>query len=83
MSSMASLPNLFFKNRKFLSGSSSAGCVKCLQVMEARDVVSFTDNDETCLCPRCGHDTLLLSSMQVNINEEYLKKANGYLFARN
>ena len=82
MSSLASLPNLFFKNRRSLGGASSAGCVKCLRVIEAKEIVSFTDRDETCLCPNCGHDTLLLDS-QVPISEEFLRKANRYLFGRN
>ena len=82
MINLAQVPNLFFKNRKFLEGSTLAGCVKCRKSFQPKDIVSFTDKEQTCICPQCGHDTLIFDNMQITINEDYLNKAHNYLFKK-
>lgn len=74
------LMNLAFKNRRLVQQSTSAGCLFCCKIFESKDVVAFTDADQTCLCPNCGTDTVLGDMGGYAINEENLKKANQYWF---
>jgi len=83
MINLAQLPNLFFKNRKFLDSSTIAGCVKCCLTIQSKEIISFTDKEQTCICPKCGHDTIIFDNMEFAINENSLKKANNYLFKKN
>lgn len=74
------LMNLAFKNRRLVQQSAKAGCIFCCKVYESTDIKNYTDNDQTCLCPHCGTDTVLGDMGGYAITEENLNKANQYWF---
>lgn len=83
MINIAQLPFMFYKNRRLMENSKTAGCVKCLEIFKNEEIVSFTDKEQTCVCPKCGHDTLIFENNGYDINKESLQKANKMLFQKN
>lgn len=83
MISIAQLPFLFYKNRRLMENSKNGGCVKCLEIINNSEIVAFTDKEQTCICPKCGHDTLIFENNGYEITKEGLQKANKLLFKKN
>lgn len=50
---------LSFNNRSALAQSQVAGCYACMSVFKPEQVVRWTYDDTTALCPHCGRDTVL------------------------
>jgi len=57
-----------FKNSNDIMRYAQCGCYFCVEVIEVEEVVEFTDNGETALCPKCGIDSLIPNET----NLEYL-----------
>ena len=79
---IAQLPVIFYKNKKYLAGAFDAACIKCENKIALKEIVSFTDNNETCLCPLCGHDTLVFDTSGFVLNKENIEKAHRILFTK-
>ena len=45
------------RNRRALSGG--CGCFHCLGLFRADQVIAWTDEDQTALCPLCGMDAVV------------------------
>lgn len=52
-------PKLSSHNRKQLSVVGECGCYFCMAVFSPTEIVEWTDNGDTALCPCCGVDALL------------------------
>lgn len=63
------------KNRKILEQHDQCGCYSCLKVFETKLIQSWTDQNQTALCPFCHIDAIVS-----NPDIEYLKKAKEYWF---
>lgn len=50
-------------NKATLAFSENAGCFYCLAVVPVKRVVKYVDNGGTGICPLCGVDSLLPSSI--------------------
>jgi hypothetical protein len=48
-----------FNNRSALARARIAGCYACLATFTAEQVVGWTHDDTTAVCPRCGIDAVL------------------------
>ena len=48
-------------NRPFLTGQVRCGCFHCQQTYTANEIVDWTDDGQTAICPRCGVDAVLSS----------------------
>lgn len=51
------------------------GCYHCLQVVDCEEIMEWTDNYETPICPYCGVDSLC-----EEISQEKLKEMNKEMF---
>lgn len=56
---------------KFLEGK-ICGCFTCLHIFSAAEIVEWTDNGLTAVCPYCGTNTVLSDSLGFPITEEFL-----------
>lgn len=70
---------LAFRNKKMIEESNQAGCYYCLEIFPTSEVVQFTDNGQTAICPRCGVDAILPSSAGL-ITADFLKQSKLYWF---
>lgn len=59
------------RNWTYIKASTRCGCFHCLSMFDAREVVQWTDNGETALCPICGIDSVL-SAPTDPIDERFL-----------
>lgn len=65
------------KNRSKITSSGVAGCLYCLQIWPAEEVVrSLYDDPESCECPGCWLDTLVPGP----ITKDFLVEANKFLY---
>lgn len=77
-SNVAFAPMCAMNNRKQIQASETAGCYHCLTVFSAKEVIAFTDEGKTAVCPKCGHDCVLPSSQNYHLDEKLLKEIHDY-----
>lgn len=77
------MPKFAMKNRQEVENSTLAGCFYCCATFDPKEVKEYTDNDKTCICPKCGIDAVV-GNMGIpdEINEEKLRKAQFYWFKK-
>lgn len=46
-------------NRPFLTGQARCGCFHCLEFYSVNEIMDWTDDGQTAICPRCGVDAVL------------------------
>lgn len=79
---LAQLPTLAFKNRSMIESSIFAGCMHCCKTFTIAEIKSFTDNNQTCLCPYCNVDSVIGNSCGFDLNENSLQSANKYWYPK-
>jgi hypothetical protein len=50
-------------NKMSVKNSMRAGCYNCLTIFDSKEIKEYCDGN-TCVCPRCGADTVLPSSFR-------------------
>lgn len=68
------------KNKKSIEESEFAGCCKCLNIFSTKDIINWTDNFETALCPFCNEDCVIAQSHGILLDEKTLKEMQLYWF---
>jgi hypothetical protein len=68
-----------FIHRKQLAHTERAGCFYCLEFFDVAQIVEWTDDEQTALCPLCGIDAVLPATEE--IKPEFLKQMQQYWFA--
>lgn len=73
-------PKYSFKNRTDVEQSSKVGCYWCLNVLESKEIIEYTDADkngvgQTAICPKCGSDSILSMSY---VTSDDLKKIHEH-----
>jgi hypothetical protein len=68
---------LAMRNKTSLSFVEKAGCYYCMKIIEVKDIVEYTDQGETALCPNCKIDAIIPDG---NLTIEHLKEINNYWF---
>ncbi len=48
-----------FKNRSAIEKAGSGVCYHCLSNFSSAQIVDWTDDSQTAICPRCGIDSVL------------------------
>lgn len=71
-------PDRSIRNRSALGQSHRASCYFCLRTFPAADVISWTDNGDTALCPFCRIDAVLPGEIDLAT----LTATNEYFFCR-
>ena len=62
-----------FKNRKSLKGS--CGCFHCLETFEVTEIIDWTDDGKTAICPKCNNDSVLNETEDLQrVHEFWFKK---------
>lgn len=75
------MPRYALKNRREVESSTLAGCFYCCAMFKPEEVKDYTDNDQTCICPKCGIDAVVCNmGLDDELNEEKLRKAQFYWF---
>ncbi len=69
-----------FKNKYLQNLAKNAGCYHCCKTFNATEVVNFTDEGQTALCPQCSVDAVVFDSAGFQISEENLQNAKKYWF---
>jgi hypothetical protein len=47
-----------FKSRKLLEKYEKCGCGFCLRIFRLSQIIEWTDDDSTAICPYCGIDSI-------------------------
>lgn len=77
------MPKFAMKNRPEMESSTLAGCFHCCSMYEPKEIKDYTDEGQTCICPRCGVDAVVGNmGLPDEVNEEKLKKARFYWFGK-
>lgn len=78
--------NLLFKksiyNRKNIEKNSICGCYYCCKEFNSDEIVEFTDEEQTAICPKCGIDAVLCKKDYETIEvlkEMYIKFFKTYV----
>ena len=56
------------------------GCFHCLAIFPSEEIVEWTDEGKTALCPKCGIDAVIGSASGLPIDKEFLKKMEAHWF---
>lgn len=67
-------------NKKYIDTADSCYCFHCKSSFKATDIVSYTDNGQTALCPKCHVDTIIPDSINHEVNESIIEEMNKYWF---
>lgn len=71
-------PDRSIRNRSALAQSQRASCFFCGHTFPSSDVISWTDEGETAICPNCRIDAILPGE----IDSQTLAATNEYCFCR-
>jgi len=74
------LSQFSMKNKALLDISSKAGCYGCCKIFDASEIVKYTDDGNTGLCPYCLVDAVVGDASGYALTEDSLKVANKYWF---
>jgi uncharacterized paraquat-inducible protein A len=77
-SDIAFAPMSAMNNRKEVAASETVGCYHCLAIYSGKEVVQFTDDGKTALCPKCNHDCVLPSSKNYDLTPRFLKEIHEF-----
>lgn len=71
-----SATRLAMKNRSELEKVEKCSCYYCCQTYPVSEIVNWTDESKTAICPKCSIDSVVPGVVDV----EVLKKAHEYWF---
>lgn len=63
------------ENKQELEKADKCGCFYCNKIYTPKEIVNWTDNQQTAVCPYCGVDSVI-----ANPNENDLQMLNKYYF---
>lgn len=73
------LPKSAFKNKQKIDQSKVCGCYHCATIFDSSQVVKWTDQSSTALCPSCNVDSVV-GDVDFSITTDLLKEAQQYWF---
>lgn len=59
-------------NKEILRTSGYCGCFYCCEIYDFNEIVEFTDNNQTAICPKCDVDSVVPTN-DIKILEEMNK----------
>lgn len=70
-----------FKNKPGLMLSKNCGCFYCLKIYDTKQIINWTDEEETALCFYCGVDTVIGDSTGFPVEDpDFLKEMYSRYF---
>jgi hypothetical protein len=67
-------------HRTELAASKACGCFYCFGIFRFAEIVKWTDENQTALCPRCGIDAVLGDASGFPIDATFLRNMHRYWF---
>lgn len=67
-------------NRALVEGARQCHCFYCQATVDASEVVDYSDNGQTAICPKCGIDSILPDSIEETLNADTIAEMNEYWF---
>lgn len=71
-----------FRNKTEVQGSQVCHCFHCKEQFPSSEVLEWTDEDETALCPKCGIDAVMGDASGVEMTPALLRAMNEFWFER-
>jgi hypothetical protein len=68
------------RNREELHASSDCGCFYCFAIFPPTEITDWVDDEQTALCPKCGIDSVIGSSSEYPVTDEFLHRMHDYWF---
>jgi hypothetical protein len=68
-------------HRRLLIQSESCGCFYCLAIYSPVEIVDWTDEADTALCPKCGIDAVIGSKSGYPVTPGFLEKMQEHWFS--
>lgn len=68
------------KHRAEILASELCGCFYCEKTFGAQEIMDWTDDKQTALCPKCGIDSVIGSCSGFPINKEFLHQMCEHWF---
>jgi hypothetical protein len=69
-------------HRVEIENSQSARCFYCLDSFKPSEILDWTDDKRTAICPRCGIDSVIGDASGVQMNDEFFRQMHWYWFER-
>lgn len=69
-----------YKNINSIVKSNQCGCYNCTKTFTPDMIGEYIDNGQTAVCPYCGIDSVLGSSMGYDLNLNFLTKLKEDIF---
>ena len=82
MTGITQFPLLAMKNKNIVKQSQKAGCFHCLNIFDTTEIKSYTDNNQTVICPKCGIDSVVGDMCGFELNEQILKNAHQFWYVK-
>jgi len=69
-------------NREALENDKQCGCYHCIAIFSPQEVIEWTDEGETALCPHCEVDSIIGESSGYPITGEFLQSMDNFAFGK-
>jgi hypothetical protein len=67
-------------HRSELMDSDICGCFYCISTFPVSEIETWTDNDQTAICPKCGIDSVIGSASGYPVDSSFLKRMHDHWF---
>jgi len=67
-------------NRAELERSNICGCFYCLRIYSPTDIVEWTDDGQSAVCPDCPVDSVIGSASGFPITKDFLERMHAHWF---
>lgn len=67
-------------NRKLIEASEKCHCFYCKGSIESSEIVEYTDQGQTAICPKCGIDAIVPDSIDDEIDDILISEMHEYWF---
>lgn len=71
------------KNKTHVKNSLTCGCYSCMSVFQTSEIVEWTDDGKTAICPKCKVDSVLPQSCGIPLDTQSLQTINSHWFGKN
>lgn len=68
-------------HRGELERSELCGCFFCLAIFSPAEILEWTDDGQTAICPKCGVDTVIGSASDYPVTIEFLQRMKDHWFS--
>jgi len=68
------------RHRAEILASEVCACFYCRENFDPSEIVEWTDDDQTAICPRCGIDSVIGSEGGFPLTKEFLDEMHEYWF---